>query len=902
MTARSGIASVGAVLILLGSALIATMPAAAEPAPAANASASAAAPGAAGRDYATDVFADPWDYSNAEDIIFDNGLAIGVSNPSSGSGIASVRFTDNGYLSPIWGGWGGPLFTGRDGAKPGSALNTGRYRTVSFHAYSDRDVSAGVFWFNCPGGAVNSNCGGGAPLGLKAGWNTYVITPGASQFGGWPLGWGGSVNGLRLAVSPGGAGSDFALDWFRVSEPNSGAAAAWSNPGGGAGEVIWDADSDAGNNTTGQTNWGVLGQVSGTSGSVDLSVLPAGTYRIAVRVSGTVGSWSTVTLDAPLPRFITPNAVGDRDYAGTVLGNPWDMNGADDVARVGNATNVTYSGGQLAATNTSNDPFVALKIGAGGIDTGIYRNFTVTSDYDGAFDLKDAPGGGTHGRVIWSRPDGSGGQTGPVLTYSGPRTVSFDLGLPDREVLEPNDPGTPFTPGNAVDTLRWDPNEDPGSRRWYVKDVQLRSDFATTGSFPITWQDAAYQSGATATVIADNDRGGCNGITVASGVPVNQGTNTTVWNTAGVAAGRYWLCLTITRGNAVTSGYAEGVLVVGANPPTGPAPDPNPIGSWDRAGLSGTSYEFGGWAFDPNTPQESINVDVYDRRPDGSQVGVRFSTGGSRGDVAAAFPGVGGNTGFNGAIALAGPGRHTVCAYAINTGPGENRLISCRDVDVPGPIGSLDGVVSDGESTLSVYGWASDPGAPTAAEDVHFYITGPAGTRFGLGRTSGGRPDVQEAYPWAGPNSGFFATVPAAGEGQNLVCAYAINVNPPRTNPQIGCRTVTVRNAFGYLDGVWVSGGQIVANGWAINPNRPNTPVELHVYDYGPTGTRGYPGFLGNRSRPDVGAAFPGYGSNQGFSASVPATGSGRHTVCVYAITTGGGAGNPLLGCVDVTV
>ena len=44
---------------------------------------------------------------------------------------------------------------------------------------------------------------------------------------------------------------------------------------------------------------------------------------------------------------------------------------------------------------------------------------------------------------------------------------------------------------------------------------------------------------------------------------MNQGQNTTVWNTAGVPQGRYWLCLSITRGGAVTSGYAGGVLVVG---------------------------------------------------------------------------------------------------------------------------------------------------------------------------------------------------------------------------------------------------------------------------------------------------------------------------------------------------
>ena len=74
---------------------------------------------------------------------------------------------------------------------------------MAFEAYSSRDVPAGLFWFNCPGGGVGSECGGGQSFTLKAGWNTYVINPGASVFSGWPLGWGGSINGLRLGVSPG---------------------------------------------------------------------------------------------------------------------------------------------------------------------------------------------------------------------------------------------------------------------------------------------------------------------------------------------------------------------------------------------------------------------------------------------------------------------------------------------------------------------------------------------------------------------------------------------------------------------------------------------------------------------------------------------------------------------------
>jgi hypothetical protein len=547
---------------LVAAALVLPVVAAVSGAPAGLPAAVAAGSDAAGHDYATDVFADPWDYSNVDDLLLDTGPTMKASSARFGSGRVTTHFTGNGYISPIWGGYGGPLFLGRDGGKSGNALSTARYRTVAFQAFSNRDVAAGLMWFNCARALVASSCGGGMPFTLRAGWHTYVLNPGASVYSGWPLAWGGTVNGLRLAVSPGAAGSDFSLDWFRLVQPGSGAQFAWSNPAAGAAEIVWDSDTSDVNNTTSSTGWGVVSSITGSSGTVDLSVLPAGSYRIGVHSAAGFSDWQPVSLASPLPRFITPNAVGDRDYARTVLRNPWDLYSASDVTKLGNATSVSYAGGQLAATNTSNDPYALLRIGTGGIDTRIYRNLTVTSAYSGRFDLRDIAGGGTIARVQWTRSDRAHGQTDDILTYSGTRTVSIDMGLPNSQLVEPGTGSAAFLSSSRVTALRWDPNEDRGHRRWYLKDVQLRSDFATRGTFPVTWRDAAYQAGGTATIVADTNRSGCNGATVAAGVPVLAGTNTTSWNTASVAAGRYWLCLRITRGSAVTSGYAGGVLVV----------------------------------------------------------------------------------------------------------------------------------------------------------------------------------------------------------------------------------------------------------------------------------------------------------------------------------------------------
>jgi hypothetical protein len=83
--------------------------------------------------------------------------------------MVATHFTGNGYISPIWGGYGGPLFLGRDGGKPGNALNTGIYKTVAFQAWSNRDVPAALMWFNCARALVAGSCGGAKPFTLRAG-------------------------------------------------------------------------------------------------------------------------------------------------------------------------------------------------------------------------------------------------------------------------------------------------------------------------------------------------------------------------------------------------------------------------------------------------------------------------------------------------------------------------------------------------------------------------------------------------------------------------------------------------------------------------------------------------------------------------------------------------------------
>ena len=160
---------------------------------------------------------------------------------------------------------------------------------------------------------------------------------------------------------------------------------------------------------------------------------------------------------------------------------------------------------------------------------------------------------------------------------------------------------------------------------------------------------------------------------------------------------------------------------------------------------------------------------------------------------------------------------------------------------------------------------------------------------------------------WPKADTGFVTTVPVTQVGRSTVCVFGIGTGRldgnwvPAINTLLGCRTVDVCNAFGSLDAVSWQGGRLRVQGWASDPNRPG-PVEIHVYDSGPGGTVGTPGSFTGVSRPDVPAVFPGTGPTSGFDVTVPTSGAGPHTVCAFAITTGGGTGNTLLGCRDLTV
>jgi hypothetical protein len=223
-------------------------------------------------------------------------------------------------------------------------------------------------------------------------------------------------------------------------------------------------------------------------------------------------------------------------------------------------------------------------------------------------------------------------------------------------------------------------------------------------------------------------------------------------------------------------GGVAGTPTLAATPP----PIGSPFGHIDAVSTASGKVSASGWAIDPNT-RSPIMVQMYvDYRTN-----VLTWASRARPDIGRAYPSYGPNHGY--ALTMAAtPGAHTVCLYAINTGPGASTGLGCRVVNVSSsPFGHID-AVSTASSKVSAAGWAIDPNTQSPIL-VQMYVDYRTNV---LTRASRARPDIGRAYPSYGPNHGYALTM-AATPGAHTVCLYAINTGPGASTG-LGCRVVRV--------------------------------------------------------------------------------------------------------------
>ncbi len=216
-------------------------------------------------------------------------------------------------------------------------------------------------------------------------------------------------------------------------------------------------------------------------------------------------------------------------------------------------------------------------------------------------------------------------------------------------------------------------------------------------------------------------------------------------------------------------------------------PAGRPFGNLERVQVTDSSLRVRGWAIDP----DSVNpiyawIDV-----DGK--GGPTHAARARPDVAAVYPDFGPNHGFQHEVPRV-VGRHRVCAWGINVGPGGDSLLGCLTLDVPRdpsltlpagpPVGQLDSV-SAAPGGLRANGWAIDP---DSRDPIYVWLD--VSGRGSPVLANGNRTDVGNVYPAYGPAHGF-ATVIQRPPGTYQVCAHGVNVGPG-ADRLLGCRSITV--------------------------------------------------------------------------------------------------------------
>lgn len=493
-------------------------------------------------DYAAEMLGNPFDYSDAADLLTDGHATDGwapvkgtSAPPVFGNGTVRWTMTDDGHLFPVWLTFPGALPEASDGWW--NPIDLDRYQRVAVRLYASAPTAgAALDVWRCNEPLDHGACAERFIWRIEEGWNTYVFDVSALS---------GDAIGLQLTINQ-AAGIDFEMDWLRIYQPTEEIRVT------GRGTVYWDRDTDPSNNTATAPGWGEV-----TGGVFDVGAYPPGVYHLY----DSDGYGDTINVDQPPhPLIIDPDAAGGDDYATVVRGDPWDLSQPTDVAELGGVKDTQYADGRLAATNDGNDPYVRLALTTP-IDASRYHLLTVTTTYDGEFDLADAAGGGTHGRVVFWRQDTGDWNfvnSKELVTFTDRTTYTYDLADPRLKATEGSSPDW----GNRITYFRWDPNEDRGDRRWWLDEIRLAAEDEAAPTFEVAWTDHQHQPGTTVTIGLDSDRRGFDGATVAAGVEQRAGLNRVEIDATDLAPGSYWLWLRASDGTSTAYAYASGPLVV----------------------------------------------------------------------------------------------------------------------------------------------------------------------------------------------------------------------------------------------------------------------------------------------------------------------------------------------------
>ncbi|WFR66531.1 hypothetical protein P9139_17395 [Curtobacterium flaccumfaciens] len=284
----------------------------------------------------------------------------------------------------------------------------------------------------------------------------------------------------------------------------------------------------------------------------------------------------------------------------------------------------------------------------------------------------------------------------------------------------------------------------------------------------------------------------------------------------------------------------------------------------------------GGWTADPDTTA-AIKAQIY---VDGKgKASIMANT--NRPDLAARLGSNNTAHGYSTTLTGITAGKHNVCVFGINTGPGANTLLECKDVTVPGgaPTGVID-AASAVAGTLTIRGWAIDRDS-SAATQVQVRV---GSKTLGTLTANVKKAGLNSAMPGYGDNHAYSGTVKGFPAGKQTVTVYAKDLSSGNWT-QIASKSVSQATGYPWLAVDEVSSkspGKLLARGWAIDPDTTGT-VRVHFYLDGKALTS----IAADQTKTGLNGAKPGYGDQHAYRLERSGITAGKHSLCIIAINQG---------------
>jgi hypothetical protein len=530
-----------------------------------------------GIDYATTVLGRAWDMSFITDFYnekTDNVRPYAGSTETQRAAIQDGMLVGTStigdpYIFLVWPGYPDTQDSdGRYGAvKP---IDADRFRYLVFRMYlSAANGSVGqVFWAK---DKLLAQSGMSNPFTVYPGWHTYVVD--LKMIGKIPTfntAWGGQIQALRLDPTN-QASVDFKIDWVRLVSDQTlpSASITWTER---SGTVSLYAITDTAR--TDDMSTMIAGGLLASQGSYfwQAGLLRPGYYYVYKVVQsgsqhvGTVDPSPVLVQQAPMAMIDAPGRLSGNDYATIVLNDPWDMSSSTDIVATNDVGSLTFSGGTARYTTAcyttpfcNGDPQLTLRTGA------IYNDTRTPIDpkryHHATFRFKentrqDTSQGSVNRFLFGDAPRAFTSTTKDSVTNEDWNTYYLDL---KTALLVPG--SAAWTSYSQINAFRFDPDELQLSVSGEVDDIRLTSDPWADQSYTIRWTSGGGSPTAIVRLYSAPDQNPNSGKTLLGQTTLSAGSF--AWNTAIVAAGIYYVYMTMDDGvNALRAVYSELPVVI----------------------------------------------------------------------------------------------------------------------------------------------------------------------------------------------------------------------------------------------------------------------------------------------------------------------------------------------------